>query len=128
MNDGWIDHERALAGLKSRDADIEVETLTGVTGVLSCAHPPVNAEIFGGEIHGHSYEVTAWFTEGGDVRVYQAALDSMLKQWDHKTLPPELATAEAISRAVLRLVGCKEVEVRRPLERYHAKSRIKGEA
>lgn len=98
-------------------------TLTGVGGVLSCAHPPVNADIFGGELHGHSYEVTAWFTNDcrEDVRVYQAALNTLLAQWDHKTLPHELSTAEEIARVVGTLAKCVEVEVRRPLERIHAR-------
>jgi hypothetical protein len=97
--------------------------LTGVGGVLSCAHEPVNADIFGGELHGHSYEVTAWFhnDEGADARVFQASLNTLLKLWDHKVLPPEMATAEGIARAVGTLGKCMEVEVRRPLERLHAR-------
>lgn len=99
--------------------------LTGVTGVLSCAHEPVNAGIFGGELHGHSYEVTAWFAndDQADVRVFQASLTMLLAQWDHKILPEELSTAEAIAKAIGVLAKCVEVEVRRPLERIHAKWR-----
>lgn len=96
-------------------------TLTGVGGILSCAHEPVNADVFGGEVHGHSYEIVAWFEGGGDARVYQAALTTLLKQWDHKTLPPEIQTGEAIARAVGLLANCVEVEVRRPLERIYAR-------
>ena len=99
--------------------------LTGVGGVLSCAHEAINADIFGGEMHGHSYEVTAWFEndEGGDVRMFQAAFFALLKTMDHKVLPPELATGEAIARRVGLLNKCVEVEVRRPLERIYAKWR-----
>lgn len=100
-------------------------TFTGVGGVLSCAHHPVNSDIFGGELHGHSYEVIAWFTNEHreDVRVYQAALNTLLAQWDHKTLPLHLSTGEEIARAVGTLAKCVEVEVRRPLERIYARWR-----
>lgn len=102
------------------------ETLTGVRGQLSCAHEPINAELFGGETHGHSYEVWAWFENPdgqADVRVFQAALKIMLAQWDHKTLPPDLATGEALARAIGTLAKCVEVEVRRPIEGISAKWR-----
>ena len=98
-------------------------TLTGVGGVLSCAHHPINADLFGGETHGHSYEVIAWFHNdtGADVRVFQAALNGLLKAWDHKMLPDNMATGEAIAQAVGTLAKVVEVEVRRPLERIYAR-------
>lgn len=98
-------------------------TLTGVGSVLSCAHNPINADVFGGETHGHSYEVIAWFRndDGRDVRTFQAALNQLLRQWDHKTLPDGMATAEDIARTVGLLAGCVEVEVSRPLERLYAR-------
>ena len=101
-------------------------TLTGVGAVLSCAHRPINADVFGGEVHGHSYEIIAWFEndDGSDVRIFQAALNALLKQWDHKMLPDELATGEAIARAVGCLNKVVEVDVRRPLERLYARWRV----
>lgn len=104
----------------------EIETLTGVRGTLSCAHLPVNPELFGGETHGHSYEVWAWFDNPGgdkDVRIFKATLDTLLAVWDHKVLPPELATGEALARAICSLANCVEVEVRRPVEGFAAKVR-----
>lgn len=100
--------------------------LTGVGGILSCAHPPVNADVFGGETHGHSYEVIAWFhnNDGRDVRAFQAALDQLLAQWDHTTLPESMARAEDIAVAVGTLANCVKVEVRRPLERIYAEWRV----
>lgn len=99
--------------------------LTGVGGVLSCAHEPINADIFGGEMHGHSYEVTAWFAndDGADVRMFKKAFETLLATMDHKTLPPELATGEAIARRFGLLAKCVKVEVRRPLERIYAEWR-----
>lgn len=100
------------------------ETLTGVRGQLSCAHEPVNRELFGGETHGHSYEVWAWFENPdgqADVRVFAASLKTLLALWDHKVLPPELATGEALARAIGTLAKCVEVEVRRPIEGFSAR-------
>jgi 6-pyruvoyl-tetrahydropterin synthase len=98
---------------------------TGVTVTLSCSHGPVNPELFGGEEHGHSYEVTVWFDapldQPRDVRVCHAAVDTLRKQIDHKRLPPELSTAEAIAAYFGILANVVEVEVRRPLERFHAR-------
>lgn len=97
--------------------------LTGVGAILSVAHPPVNADVFDGEVHGHSYEIVAWFRHdaGQDARVFQKALHALVAQWDHKTLPAELSTGEAIARTVGVLANCVEVEVRRPLERIYAR-------
>lgn len=97
--------------------------LTGVGGVLSCAHEAINADVFGGELHGHSYEIIAWFEndDAADARVFQAALNGLLKHWDHKVLPPSMATAEAIAEVIGTLGKVREVEVRRPLERLYAR-------
>ena len=99
---------------------------SGVRGVLSCAHNPINADVFGGEVHGHSYEVEAWFRndDGRDVRIFSAMLSTLLKNWDHKLLPDELATAEALAKAVGRLNNCVEVEIRRPVEGLFARWRL----
>lgn len=98
--------------------------LTGVGGILSCAHEPVSPELFGGELHGHSYEIVAWFDNARgprDVRILKAALDTLLAQWDHKVLPAELSTGEAIARAVGMLANVVAVDVNRPLERIYAR-------
>jgi len=112
----WIDHERALAGMppKSR-AGI---TLTGVGGHFSAAHYGPE-----GDLHGHTWTVKAWFKtpERADARLYKAALEGLLKSWDHKLLPPELAWAEDIAYAVGRLTNCVEVEVSRDVEGYYAR-------
>ena len=92
--------------------------LTGVGGVFSAAHEPPE----GGDVHGHSYEVVAWFDAGEDARVLQASLARTLEPLDHRVLPSELASGEAIAEHIGRgLDGCREVEVRRPLERIYAR-------
>lgn len=99
-------------------------TLTGVGCVLSVSHPPVNADIFGGEEHGHSYEVIVWFDNVPGVRDYracQAIVEQIRRTLDHKRLPAELATGEALARYFGMLANVVEVEVRRPLERIYAR-------
>ena len=92
--------------------------LTGVGGIFSAAHQPPE----GGDVHGHSYEVTAWFPAGEDARVLQARLAAILEPLDHKVLADELASGETIAEHIGRhLDGCRQVEVRRPLERIYAR-------
>ena len=95
-------------------------TLTGVGCVFSAAHHPPE----GGDVHGHSYEVVAWFNAGEDARTLQAQLAAAVHPLDHTVLPPELASGEAIAEHLGRsLDGCVEVEIRRPLERIYARWR-----
>ena len=94
--------------------------LTGVVCVFSAAHHPPE----GGAVHGHSYEVVAWFEAGEDARDLQQALTAAVEKLDHTLLPPELASGEAMAEHIGRsLDGCVEVEVRRPLERIYARWR-----
>ena len=91
---------------------------TGVGGVFSAAHQSPE----GGDVHGHSYEVVAWFDSGEDARVLQARLAEILKPLDHTVLRAEMASGEAIAKHIGRgLEGCREVEVGRPLERIYAR-------
>jgi hypothetical protein len=73
-------------------------------------------------MHGHTWKVRAWFETGGrtDARLYKAALDVMLRQWDHTTLPDELAWGEDIGLTILTLCNCVRVEVMRPMEGFYA--------
>lgn len=92
--------------------------LTGVGATFCASH--MSPE---GEMHGHSYEVVAWFTfdQRQDARVRKAALERVVSAWDHKVLPADMAWGEDLARAVGTLAGCVEVEVRRPLERFYAR-------
>ena len=91
--------------------------LTGASGHFSAAHNGPDG------LHGHTWEVRAWFefSHRSDAICAKAALDAILKQWDHTTLADELAWGEDIARAVGTLANCVEVEVSRPLEGFHAK-------
>ena len=94
-------------------------TLTGVGGWFCAAHSdPVRTEI-----HGHTYEVVAWFeaSPSRDAVVLQEALNHVLRGFDHRPLPPELTRAEAFAETIMfRLEGCVEVQINRPLERIYA--------
>jgi len=93
---------------------------TGVGCIFSAAHEAPE----GGALHGHSYEVTAWFEAGDDARTLQAALMAAVQKLDHTVLPGHLASGEAMAEHIGRsLDGCIELEVRRPLERIYARWR-----
>lgn len=98
-------------------------TETGVGGILSASH----LDRLSGKTHGHSWEIIAWHRceNDNDAVVLQNHLVNLLKAWDHTVLPPELARAEDIAAAVLKLSppSCVEVEIRRPLERLYARAR-----
>jgi 6-pyruvoyl-tetrahydropterin synthase len=93
-------------------------TLTGVGCFFSATHHVPE----GGDPHGHSYEVIAWFPEGEDARRLQAQLIAVTEAFDHKVLPDRLASGEALAAYIGHaLVNCVEVEIRRPLERIYAR-------
>ena len=90
--------------------------LTGVGGIFSASHNSPE-----GVLHGHSYEVWAWFPQS-DARGLQERLNEVLAALDHSHLSEELAWGEALAEHLARqLPNCLEVEVRRPLERIGAK-------
>jgi 6-pyruvoyl-tetrahydropterin synthase len=96
-------------------------TLTGVGCIFSASHHPPE----GGDVHGHSYEVVAWFEAGEDARDLQARLAAAVEPLDHTVLKSDLASGEAIAEHLGRLLeGCVEVEVSRPLERIRARWRM----
>jgi 6-pyruvoyl-tetrahydropterin synthase len=92
--------------------------LTGVGGIFSASHHSPE-----GVLHGHSYEVWAWFPQA-DARDLQQRLEKVLAAIDHTHLDDDLAWGEALAENIAaRLPDCLEVEVRRPLERIGARWR-----
>jgi len=91
---------------------------TGVGAVLSVSHYDDK-----GRLHGHSYEVIAWFLDSGsDALDLQRQLIAACAEYDHTVLPEGLARAEALgSKIKTRIMAC-EVEVNRPLERLYARA------
>ncbi len=92
---------------------------TGVGFLLQSAHRDVQSNV----LHGHTYEVVAWFDGGWDAVKLQQRVESLCAHLDHTELPAELAWGEALAAEVKRLTNAVEVEVRRPLERIYARAR-----
>ena len=89
--------------------------LTGVSAVLCAAHSSRE-----GVLHGHTWQVTAWWYDEPDAVEKQRELNHYLKMYDHSVLPDGLARGECLARVVLHAMGCCKVEVSRPLEGIHA--------
>lgn len=92
----------------------------GVGGIVSAAHRDQAT----GALHGHTWEVTAWFRRGTDAMIRQCRLDGILKEIDHKELPDTLAWGEDIAEWVASRfddASCVAVDVSRPLERLYAR-------
>jgi hypothetical protein len=91
--------------------------LTGVGCIICAAH--VDA---GGRLHGHTYEVTAWFPRGDDAIDLQGLLKFAASQFDHCKLPPELSSGEALCVALAsKLPNAVRIDVSRPAERIYAR-------
>lgn len=97
---------------------------TGVGAFFSAAH----ADRLSGKMHGHTWEVTVWHRceHDNDAVILQSHLTNLLRVWDHTVLPPELARAEDMAAAILKLSppSACEVEIRRPAERLYARVRV----
>ena len=95
--------------------------LTGVGCVLSVSHSdPVRQEL-----HGHSYEVVAWFPAGRAAVLIRAELQAVLSAEDHKTLAPDLSRGETLGAAIMaQLTGCVAIDINRPLERIYARVKL----
>ena len=98
------------------------EALTGVGATFCAAHRGVVRT----ELHGHSYEVTAWWPSEPhrEAEALQYTLQTVLTGFDHKTLPDHLSTGEALAKAIMGIMsGCVGVDIARPLERIYARVR-----
>lgn len=90
---------------------IALKVLTGVSGIISAAHRSKD-----GNLHGHTWEVVAWWAEGPCAVERKAALTKYLSTFDHAVLADDCAWGEALATAILLGMNCEKVEVRRPLE------------
>lgn len=89
---------------------------TGVGAVLCAAHRDRD-----GSMHGHTWEITAWWTGTPDAREKQATLNLYLSSFDHGFLPDGLAWGEHLAARIASDLGCERVDVERPLERIYAR-------
>lgn len=92
-----------------------MKSMTGVSAVLSAAHRSRE-----GVMHGHTWEVIAWWTGEPDAVQKQKELQKYLTIFDHTVLADDVAWGETLARAIIHGLGCVKVEVNRPLERIYA--------
>jgi 6-pyruvoyl-tetrahydropterin synthase len=85
--------------------------LTGVTAVFSAAHRSRE-----GVLHGHTWQITAWWDNEPDAVEKQRALREYLTIFDHTVLADGVAWGECLARTILYGMKCCKVEVSRPLE------------
>ena len=89
--------------------------LTGAGAVLSAAHRDRS-----GRLHGHSWEVTAWWTGRPDVVAKQAELNSYISFFNHSLLANSVSLAEDLALRIMDDLKCERVDISRPLERIYA--------
>jgi 6-pyruvoyl-tetrahydropterin synthase len=91
--------------------------LTGVGGIICAAHRDAS-----GRLHGHTYEVTAWFPAGADALALQASLTRVVGLFDHDELLHELASGEGLCAAIAeQLPDAVQIDVSRHAERLFAR-------
>lgn len=96
-----------------------IKKLTGVGGHFSAAHIDKDTKI----LHGHTWEVIAWFNSGKNAIRLLDDLNNVLQNYDHACLPENLSWSENIAEEICNaLDDCVEVTISRPLERIYAKS------
>lgn len=88
-----------------------MRVLTGVNAVFSAAHRSRE-----GVLHGHTWQITAWWENEPDAVEKQRALREYLTVFDHTVLADGVAWAECLARTILYGMKCCKVEVSRPLE------------
>lgn len=94
------------------------DVLTGVGAVICASHYDDQ-----GRLHGHTYDVVAWFKDADvDALVFQRDLERLCSEFCHTILPAHLARAEDLAQHLKVRLLAHEVEVRRPLERLYARA------
>lgn len=104
-----------IAGLDEKPMQTNLKVLTGVSSILCAAHRSVE-----GSMHGHTWEVTCWWSGVPDAVQKQAELNKYLSIFDHAVLADGIAWAEKLAETIILGMDCQKVEVRRPLERLYA--------
>lgn len=100
-----------------------LSVLTGAGAVLSAAHRDQS-----GRLHGHSWEVTAWWTGKPDAVAKQSELSNYLSFFDHSLLAQSVSLAEDLAVRIMEDMDCARVDISRPLERiYTSVARLTGE-
>lgn len=120
----WTSIKGAICGYRMKRGKIEfgVTTATGVGGFICAAHRDKDT----GQLHGHTWEVEAWFKARSNAVELQRELQTVLAGFDHQELPQHFAWGEELASEILRqLNDCYEVKVSRASERIYAIARRK---
>jgi 6-pyruvoyl-tetrahydropterin synthase len=90
----------------------------GVGAFLCAAHEDTQ-----GRMHGHTYDVVAWFPAGEDALVLQERLKREIEPFDHATLCHELAKGESLAAAIFERLSPDviRVDISRTAERIYAR-------
>jgi hypothetical protein len=104
--------------------------MTGVTAILSASHRDQKT----GQIHGHTWEITAWFQFKAhvDQSTWSHCLRDIVAPLDHTCLPDAIAWGERLAEYVGNSLNapywdgpatrdCVAVDVARPSERIYAR-------
>lgn len=98
---------------------MSIKKHTGVGGYFSAAHTDKET----GKLHGHTWEVVAWFVSEKNANKLKEQLNYALLSFDHSCLPDGMAWGEDIAEYIIDcLPGCVEVTVSRNSERIFAKA------
>ena len=88
---------------------------SGTRGVISAAH----RDVFTNSLHGHTYEVVAWWEyDGISIVKKKEHLDRAVTLFDHTCLANEFSWAEDMGRMLLKELNCVRLEINRPLEGF----------
>lgn len=102
-----------------RKETYRISTKTGVGWYFCAAHRDLET----GKLHGHTWEVIAWFKSDENAMKLQLRLKDYLKSFDHEVLDDSVSWAEKIAADICAsLEDCIEVQISRPAERIYAKA------
>ena len=106
----------AGAGQDAMPTQPALKVMTGVCGLICAAHEGPD-----GKLHGHTWSVTAWWSDSRCANEAKQMLDSYLGRFDHTLLPGHLNRGENIAVRTLEALGCTAVDVARPMEGIFAR-------
>ena len=92
------------------------KVLTGAGAIFCAAH--VDRK---NRMHGHTWEVIAWWKGKPDAVQKQQQLAEYLAFFDHSILAPSVSWAEDLAAIIKSDLGCDSVDINHPLERLYVR-------
>lgn len=89
---------RSILGIGGRGARRMPTVLTGARVTLEAQH----RDRISGNVHGHTWLITAWVRSGGNAQYLQAELSKWSCQYEGKCLPDRIAWGEDMAADVAR--------------------------